>query len=486
MRYDRRVRAISSILPGIFMLFAATSVAAEEPSIRVAIAPLVYVHQEMLGPLSVEEARAAVLRGSASYVATAGSPFEFASPDAILDRLRADSTYADGVAIGAEWSRLGIAKYRQLDPAGAARDLRQAYEGFLRVGHDFVDPAQVAEVLSFLALALLEHGSEVAGPLDAMKAMIMLRPDVEMKRGAYPDEVVQFFESARLTLERDLRDRGPDPAMVQRFGMLAGLDYVIAAGVLPQTGGSQLVSWLWDVDEQQVVARETIALPSELDTAALEAAANRLASRLLAGLVPPEEVAPTDEIPQSAGDGPFALQLNLAYASYLRFPAVGVESQVQEVDAFGNVGAAIGASFAFTREFAVVAMFQFLNSNSEHSGLVVPGFTTLRWFAGVELGVDVGRVRLALAPTLEAAAVSTISTCPYDAIDRANGRCARETMDLPARLLVGVNARPRVSVRLLDAMDVFVAASGSFFFAPPERTQLNLLTTGEVGLQYRF
>jgi len=318
-----------------------------------------------------------------------------------------------------------------------------------------------------------------------MKAMIVLDPTLAIQRGVYPDEVVQFYETARLQLEKDIRDRGPEPDALARLGKLGDADFVVALSVLPDGDALEVVSWLYDVSEGAYREQQTIAVRTR-ELGAIEAAANRLASRHIACLVEPEPtVADASKIPESSGEGPVALQLNLTYASFFSFPDVdGARGNPEPI---GLVGATIGAGVFLTREFALLAMFQFLNATTEFGHLVQPGFTTLRWFLGGELGVGFGPVRLSLGTTAEAAVVSSINVCLRDPIDEFREPCEepQPLVDGP-RLLFGVNARPRLSVRVLPSMDLYVAGATSFYFAPTQNTDLNLLTGGEAGLQYRF
>lgn len=472
------------ILTVLVVLFPDVARGQEAPPKRVVVSPLVYARPGALEEnASTETLRRAALEGAASYVAHAGDDFVLVRGEETLSRIRNAPTYAEMLELATGWAQLGIAKYQELESDAAIENLRQAYERYVRIGHDFVAPGQVAEVLRVLSVALLEKG-DVQGPLDAMKAMVTLDPNLAIQRGVYPEEVVQFYETARLELERDIRDRGPETAQVERLAQFVGADFVIVLSVLPAADGLEVVSWLYDASEGQYTEQESLTL-QQRESAAIEAAANRLASRHIACLVEPEPQADTSAIPESTGEGPFALQLNLNYASFLSFPEL--DSPRGLVEPFGLVGATIGAGLFVTREFAFLAMFQFLNSTTEYGHLVEPGFTTLRWFLGGELGIGFGPLRLGLGTTAEIAYVSTINVCVDDPVDEFQDPCADpQPLDGGPRVLFGINARPRLSVRVLPSMELYVAGGTSFYFAPAELTDLNLLTGGEAGLQYRF
>lgn len=451
---------------------------------RVVVSPLAYTPHEFAA-----EGRDAVVEGAADYLDSSSLELDVVSPQE-LQRIIADvPTYGANVQVARDWSELGVAKYRQLDSVGAIGDLKQAHESYTKVGHDFVAPAAVAEVLLFLSLALLEQGGDVAGPLEAMKELIALDPTTELLPGAYPDEVVQFYEGARISLETDLRDRGPDPATIARLADLSEARWVVAPAVV--SGGDDAVSvvtWLYDAQSRQFLPPETLEVPSPTPQR-LRDAANRGTSRLITCLAEPDaEVVDDTRTPGSRGASPFALQFSGTYGSFFEFPQV---SERDTVDPFAQLGAALGASVFLTREFAVLAMFQFLNAQKDHDGQIESGFNTLRWFVGAELGFGLGRFRFSVAPLFELMLIGEIRYC--STFDEDLSRCVPRNRDPNdyeplgnSRVVLGVNARPRVTYQIVPSLGAFVAGSSSFFFAQDDRVDPNYLTTLEAGLQYRF
>ncbi|MEZ4458595.1 MAG: hypothetical protein R3E66_02485 [bacterium] len=207
-------------------------------------------------------------------------------------------------------------------------------------------------------------------------------------------------------------------------------------------------------------------------------AGSRLTSRYIACLTPPSTDRPVVEA--SKGESPWAMELNFAYASFLQFP----ESQVE---LFGNYGATVGASFSMTREFAIMAAVQVLTSIRDKDGFLNDDFTTLRGFGGVELGYSFGPLRAEVGMLLEGATVGAIKVC--DDINQIIVGCSDDPADYTLHsydVLVGINARPRVTLQVLKSFEVLLGASGSFYFFPLSDRSLNLPLTVETGVQYRF
>lgn len=476
------------VLISFVVAFLTSSFASAEEPIRVAVSPFVYL---TTSTVSADDGRDAVTGGMQEWVRNESVHFELASQEAVKTAVESAANYQDALAIARFAAQQGITDYRELNTESASTGLRMAREQFYRADHQFINPVEVSETLLFAALSLLDSGGgNPTEPIDIMKEMSLIDPTRQVVAGAFPDEVVAFYESARLDLERDVRERGLSERLPNRVATLsasrdadgnivAPTNYVLVGNVLPgKMGAVDVIVWLYDAsaDQFQTSAALTVRAPT---AARLRDAANRLTSQLLSCLIEPTE--PTAEpIPRSSGSSPFALELNLAYGSYFRFPTVGE----QAVEPFGNVGSSIGGALFVTREFAILAMFQFLTSHSEFSGLVEPGFTTLRALAGGELGLNFGPFRIALGTLLEGTGVSRITTCPSPDFTGRRGCVGAE--ELPGRFLFGVTARPRLSFRFLTSMQVFVGGSTTFYVLPLDATSMNFLTTGEAGLQYRF
>lgn len=463
-------------------------VAAQEPDengpSRVVVSPLVYVRPGSTGNLGVDRARQAAREGIRRYVARAGVDFELVGFTEVQRRIRAAQSYDDLVRLADDWAEIGLEKYQELDAQGAAENLYEAYARYRDAHQELIAPKKVAEVVMFLALASLERGGDVAGPLDQMKEMIVLDPERVVRRGVFPEEVVQFYESARLTFEREIREDGPEAHPSEALAAAADADVVLSANLLPNPDGSvEVVVWRWEASESRYTGVQRLRITSP-DDERIAAATNRLASRHLAALVEPPPESSGRELKRSAGLSPFSLDLNFAYASYFQFPDITLENgQTEDVVPFGNPGAAIGAGFRLTREFALVTAFQFLSSLRDFDGVTRGGIPTLRWFAGGELGGDIGPFRAAIGATAEITAVGRIELCTDHDLGRPN---CTSTRAKDARVLAGVNARPRLGFRIIDPLMVWVAGSSTFYFIPFAANDLNFLTAVESGLTYRF
>jgi hypothetical protein len=248
--------------------------------------------------------------------------------------------------------------------------------------------------------------------------------------------------------------------------------------VFERDGRYEIVGYLWNAETGQSLPPETARLDS-LDAEAVRDAANRVASRLLACIVPPDAV--TRDLAPSEGASPLALQLNFAYAAFFTLPGP------EQITSFPNIGASFGVEWGFTREFAVVAMMQVLTSTSEFSGYLLEDFTTLRGFGGIDLSWDFWVFSAGMSAMLEFTRVGDITLCNAELPPLAEDpdcRADRESYSSP--LFVGINARPRLSYHLLQSVELQASLSFSYFFIPLNDRQLNLPLTAESGLLYRF
>jgi hypothetical protein len=457
---------------------------APEPT-RVVVSPFVYVRPGAVGRMSAEQAREAAREGMHRHVARTDRNFTIVPFTEVESRITEGETHADEVRIAENWAKLGMKKYRELQAQEAVENLREAYGQYRQAHHQLVEPRQVAEVVMFLALAALEQGGDVAEPLELMKEMIVLEPSRVVREGVFPEEVVQFYESARLTFEREIREVGSRAHPSAAIAEAGDADVVLSANLLPNPDGSiDVVVWRWEASDQRYTDAERLRVTSP-DAERIASATNRLASRHLAVLVePPPEASGSGELRSSEGLSPFSLDLSFAYASYLEFPDVPLEDGTfEDVYPFANPGATIGASFRLTREFALVAAFQFLSSVRDHDGVVRGGFPTLRWFAGGEVGADIWRLRASVAAAAEVTAVGQIELCTDADLGRPNCT-SRRTWD--SRILSGINVRPRLGLRIIDPLTFWVSGSSTFYFLPLAGNDVNFLTAFESGFTYRF
>ena len=335
----------------------------------------------------------------------------------------------------------------------------------------------------FLSLAYLENsGASINKPLDVMKQMIRLDPKRVLESGLYPDEVVHFYEGARITLERDLRESGPPPKLAKRLAGLARADYVAFVNLVGGLDGAEVFVHVWDHGDSRFLPAESMAVES-FEPEVLADAVSRLMSRHEACLREPVAETngsqPNGPDEPAAGESPFGLQVNFAYASYWTF------KNTVSLKPFGHIGANIGAQFFVTREFSVLAMVQFLQSQSDFSGLINDSFTTLRAFLGGEIGVPFWRFRLALGVLAEVGVIPAVEVCQTD-IRLVDGDCSGTAVVLGKGTFVGVAGRPRLTFNIIRNFDAFVAGSTSFYLLPLSNNAVNFPTAFEAGLQYRF
>lgn len=420
----------------------------------------------------VVQARAALESGATNLVRSMPE-FSPVSDESVSRRLEESPSYLDSLKLAASWSEMGITKYRELDPAGAIQSLEQAVTIWRSAGWDLIEPQEFSQTLLFLALSHLEKGENVARPLELMQEMVRLNPALVIQEGYYPQSVVQFYEGARLTLERSVRDSSPVKSHADRLAVVSEAELVLFVDALQTTNtGWQVIVHLYDVAEGEF-QRETLSVGRFED---LEEAASRLASRLLTCRLEPE-AAPAP-IAQSQGESPWSMQIYFAYASFLDFPDPNVEL-------FGHYGAAIGANYSVTREFSVLGAVQVLTSARDFSGFIIQDFTTIRGFGGIELGYSFGPIRPEIAALVEASTLGDIVVCE-DVNTIIRGCNPDRTTRYEFEVLLGANIRPRVSLQLLPSLTALIGASGSFYVYPLTERQVNFPVTVETGVQYRF
>jgi len=452
----------------------ALPLSAQDKAERVVVMPIVYVGVEEPG-LALGAANALV-GGIQAELRSRPEQFELVDGESLRKIVKTRPAFDESIRLAASWAELGVTKYKELDSEGAVKSLEQALAIYQSVRWDLVEPIQMAEVMMYLALAHLDLRQDLARPLEIMADMIHLDPTRVLKTGFYPEDVVKFYDSARDTLERELR-AGNDLEGARQLVALADVQHVIVATILPAAGGfTVLVHW-FDADDGVFLPVESLEVLSLVDSG-IEEAGSRLASRFAACLLEPTPV--TDAVTSSTGQSPWAVELNFAYTSFLEFP----ESQME---LFGNYGATFGASFSLTREFEVLAAAQILTSIRDNDGFLNDDFTTLRGFGGVGLGYSFGPWRADVGMLLEASTMGDIKVC--DDINQIIPGCNDDPADYTVYsfdLLVGLNVRPRIKLQIVKSIEVQLGMSGSFYFFPLSGRDLNLPLTVESGVQYRF
>lgn len=448
------------------MFGAPTPASAEE--LRVAVVGTGYVSTTDLDEL--RRIQTEMTRGMESQI-RGMSQFSLVPFESLQLAVRTRASYQESLKLAESWAEMGITKYRELNAVGAIQSLEQSVNIYRSVGFDLTDPIAFSQVLMYLALSHLEGQQDVVRPLELMQEMIRLNPTLVMLEGFYPQNVVQLYESARLTLERSVRDNGPGLARGARIAEYTQADLVLFADRVEGQNGPVVVMHLFDT-RNSTFTRDIhpVATENHAD------ATSRLTSRFLSCLLPAEEVAPP--LVESKGLSPWSVHLNFAYAWFLTFPD-------PKVELFGHYGAAFGIGYSVTREFAILASMQVLTSMRDYSGFLSDDFTTLRGFGGVELGYSFGLFRAEIGTTVEASTVGDIFVCEnVNFIPR--GCDAEHTTQYSFGFLLGANVRPKVALQLLPSLSTHIAASGSFYVYPLSQRRLNFPLTLETGLQYRF
>jgi len=438
-------------------------------SLRVAVVGNPYIARAE--PDKVQSAQDDLVRHAMAQIrATRG--FTSFGPEDLSQRLQRRPSYQDSLRLAASWSEMGITKYRELDPAGAIQSLEQAVNIYRAAGFDLVEPAQFAQILLYLSLSYLELERDLARPLELMQEMIRLDPSIALQDGYYSQSIVQFYVGALLTFERSVRDATPGRERADRILGYSNADAVLFLDTLPTADGFQVIAHYAE-GSRMTFSKEVVEVNGMDD---FGEAASRLVSRFLSCRLEPEPAPPP--IAESKGQSPWSVQLSFAYASFLEFPD-------PKVELFGHYGAALGASYSMTREFAVLAGVQVLTSMRDYSGFLADDFTTIRGFGGVELGYSFGPIRPEIAVLIETSTIGDISVCE-DVNSIVRGCDSRQITTYEFELLLGANIRPRVSVQLLPSLNALVGGSGSFYVYPLSQRRLNFPLTIETGLQYRF
>lgn len=456
-----------------FMVVAPRLAVAQDEIDRVVVAPIVYVGVD--DPAIADTARQAAVRGIEAELRSQPQ-FQLISQTQLRRLIHARPSYQESLALASSWADLGITKYKELDAEGAVKSLEQAVAIYKSVRWDLVEPLQMAEVIMYLALAHLDLKRDLARPLELMAEMIRLDPTRVLKAGFYPDDVVQFYDSAHETVERAVRD-GSDVQRARALADLAESRHVVTLSILPSNNGYEVIMHWYDARAGGFLPAESLRVLSLVEST-VEESGSRLTSRFVACLLTPSKI--SSEVQSSKGDSPWAIELSFAYASFLVFPE-------DQVELFGNYGANVGASFLLTREFALIASGQVLTSIRDNDGFLNDDFTTLRGFGGIELGYAFGPLRVEVGVSVEGATVGSIKVCRD--INKIITGCDDDPADYTLHdydLLVGINARPRLTVQVVKSFKVLVGASGSFYFFPLSERSLNLPLTVELGVQYRF
>lgn len=458
-------------------------------SARVVVAPDVQSFEGQLD--STEDAqrlRRAIRRGaSESWEQVPGGQLEVVTPRRLEETIVEEPLYEGTLQLARDLGQLGIDAYKQVRTDEAVDYLERSLDNFEQISHDFVDPGEVAEIQLYLALSYLEDGTDVVRPIELFQQMIRLDPSRHIQRGYYPDFIVQYYEQGRDRLFEELLERGPSGDQADRIAQLADSRYVFHGYALPRAEREiELVGYLYDATEQQLREVERLTL-AEVDEGRLEEGFSRLASRLATCLIEDgSDDSPGDSprgAPAGAPGGNLSMQLGTSYGTFLEIP-----DPIE--DPFGNYGLTLGAGWAVTPEFQVVAQLQISNSMRDYSGVLRDNFTTIRGSIVGELGRRFGALYIGGAVGFEGLRTGTIRaftdrSCIPDPQRLCPGDTGTAVFD-DRQPHWGVRLQPTVGWGLSDSFELVSTAGVGYYFSPLEDRLLNFPVNAELGLRYRF
>ncbi|GEM_PF-5572654 len=392
--------------------------------------------------------------------------------------LKSKPSYEDRLDLAKGFITLGIDLFQKMDSAGSVRNLERGLEQFRELGHAFIAPDEVSNALLYLALTRQDESTDVGRILSLFKEMILTDTSIQLKKGLYPDNAVSFYNSARKELENDIRRGSPETMLVQKASLFSRSTYTASYTLLLNKSGSfKMILDVYEQGEARFKKRFSVDL-SDVQDRTLSEAASRLMSRFITCL---EEPSKRVSIPKkSTGKSPWSLQLSFAYTSYLTFPGP------EDLEPFGNAGGLIGLSYAFTEEFALQGAFEILNSIRDRNGVISDNFQTLRIFAGNDIGIRFGVVKISIATFIEGAFLPEVKVCiPVDIRSRS-GDCKNTVSKENFGAFLGVNLRPRISAKASESISVIAGANASFYLLPFTNSPINFPVSGELGLTYRF
>lgn len=421
---------------------------------------------------------AATRSGVTRYLARHDDIFDVVSPRRVREVLRSRPLYDETLSDAKQWAKYGTENYKRLEVDKAIDQLENAVERFDKIHYAQVAPERTAERLMYLSLSYLNRGNAATRPLEAMQRMVRLDPSRLMREGFYPGRVAEFYQSARRDVVRRLQERGPRRERAEQLLEWTDAELAVFGGTFrTEEGQYRSKLFVYSKSEGEFLDPESTVV--ETPTAAkLREASNRLMSRFAPCLYEPTDEGSQRTLVDSPGQSPLSLHLTFAYTSFLEFPDA-IEKP------FGNAGVGIGSKVAVTEEFGLGLGFNLLSSFRDFSGRILDNFSTIRVFAGPDIGVDVGPVNLGLSAQLEVANIGDLRICADDEIppQRDCRAAVEEFPDLD--VLAGFNTRPRARVNLFDTFELVAAGSFTTFLLPAARP-LNNPLSGEFGIRYRF
>ncbi|GEM_PF-3334925 len=417
--------------------------------------------------------------GAARLAANHPRTFTSVSPRELRRRVEERPLYDDRLEVAQQWAQLGIESYKRLNTAKAIDQLEKAIERFDDVDYQLVAPKRVAEVSMYLSLSYLAEETNAARSLVLMKRMIRLDPTRVLRRGYYPDDIVNFYRSARRDVIAELRDEGPAPSRARRIANLAGAELVVFGHALPADDGLEITLRVYSSRQKGFIEPFRVAIDGAASGRHLRQVGNRLMSRVATCIYSPADPNRSNLV-NSGGESPFSMHVDFAYMSWLKFPEP-LESP------FANIGLEVGAEMSLTDEVGLGLGAQVVNSIRDYNGVLTEDFSTLRVFFGPTLGFQLGRFNVGVDFAVEASHIGSIVLCtdlndvPLGCPDPSDRRTFEE-LDF----MLGVNAHPRVRFRLYDTLSLSAGASISYYFIPFSGRPLGYPLTVTAGVRYRF
>lgn len=417
-----------------------------------------------------------------SYVANHTELFTPISDANMRLRLNGQKLFKDRLDLAVSLAKEGIQSYRAQKFPEATDRLEKALKQYDAIHYDLVSPRAVARVILYLSLVYLEQNTKLPQTMALMRRMITLDPSLEIKRGYYADKVVDVYELQRRTILREMKQERPGLEFAEQARFLASrakADVVLMGFVRPGDDTGYVVSlYVYRTKDARFERGESIAV-SSLDAKTLQAAGDRLMSRYASCFHEPARI--TVGPAPSKGRSPLSISVRYAYATFLTYPA-------EILDTYDNIGMGIGARWLLTQEFGVVGGVDVLFGQQDRSNFTITKNHPLyRGFLGGELGLDFYRLRLSMQLTGEVTHMADFEiwgsvNCVAQPDCGDQSRTKYDTYGL----MLGFNARPVLSVSILDSLQAFGAANISFFFFTGEESEFNFPLGGELGLQYRF
>lgn len=416
-----------------------------------------------------------------SYLATHKSTFNLVPDAQLRRRLLKQKLFKDRLELATSLATEGIQSYREQKFAQAITRLEKALKQYDAINYDVIGPRVVARMILYLALSYMEQDVKLPQTMVLIRRMIVLDPTLVLKKGYYADKIVDIYEQQRRTLMREMAQQRPGLELVERARFLSqvtGADAVVMGFVRPNDNQFTVSLYVYLTRESRFERGESVTI-SSLEANVLRMAGDRLMSRYATCFQRPVRI--TVGPAPSRGKSPFSLSLRFAYATFLIFP-----ERIE--DTYDNVGMGIGMRWLLTKEFGMVGGVDVLFGRKDRSDYTINDYHPLyRGFFGGELGIELWRLRLSMQLAGEVSHMADFQIW-------GNKECAKKPdCGDPRRinydtygLMLGLNARPMVSLKMLDSLKMFGAVNTTFFFYTGEEREFNFPLGGELGLEYRF